>query len=279
LYQAAALHDPDTAGHVGRVALLAGLMAELADKPQSFSEALQMASPPHDIGKMGTPDHILHKPGRHTPEEWTIMQKHAGHGYQILTGIPGLEMAAEIALNHHHRYNGDPGGYPGRVYGNKIPESAQFFPLADIYDALRSERPYKPAFPHEQAVEIITVGDGRTKPVHFNPQIVDVFKTHHHVIEQFYEQMQNGEIGLELTKDNLLIVRGQHKQHKIQFALPVEQSTADSVRNLADIQARLVAFRSKKTQPTRSRLPASPENEARRTKLNTHYEAKRALSA
>jgi putative two-component system response regulator len=132
---------------------------------------LRDAAPLHDIGKVGIPDAILLKPGKLTPEEWTIMQRHAEIGGQILadSGFLLLDLARTIALTHHEKWDGS--GYPARLRGEAIPLAGRIVAIADVFDALTSERPYKPAWPIEKAVALITEGAGR----HFDPALVPLF--------------------------------------------------------------------------------------------------------
>lgn len=153
---------------------------------EAFVDAIFFASPMHDIGKIGIPDHILLKPGSFMPDEWEVMKGHAAMGAAILGNSKSLylRMGAEIALNHHERWDG--GGYPDGKQGEDIPLAARIMNICDIYDALRSKRPYKPAFDHQKAMEIITQGDGRTQPGHFDPHILTTFIQHHEVFRDIF---------------------------------------------------------------------------------------------
>lgn len=141
----------------------------------------------HDIGKIGIPDSILLKPGGLAQDEWKIMKGHAAMGAQILgnSKSPHIQMGAEIAQNHHERWDG--GGYPSGKQGEAIPLAARIMNVCDIYDALRSKRPYKPAFDHLKAVDIISRGDGRTRPEHFDPVILAAFQECHTVFRDTFE--------------------------------------------------------------------------------------------
>ena len=140
-----------------------------------FCDTIHYASPMHDVGKIAIPDAILSKPGKFEPHEWEIMKSHAALGAKLLAGAdsPYLAMGAEIARSHHERWDG--GGYPDGLRGEAIPLPARIMQICDVYDALRSKRPYKPAFTHEKALEIINVGDGRTLPGHFDPAVLAAF--------------------------------------------------------------------------------------------------------
>lgn len=185
--RAAEHKDEDTGAHVQRISYYSRELAGTLGLDEEFVGMIFFASPMHDIGKIGIPDHILLKPGGFTPQEWEVMKGHAAIGSQILgrSDSPYLRMGAEIALNHHERWDG--GGYPNGKRGQTIPLAARIMNICDIYDALRSNRPYKAAFDHSRAMDIITRGDGRTRPEHFDPAILASFKQNHQSFRDIYE--------------------------------------------------------------------------------------------
>ena len=163
--------DEDTADHIVRISRYCTLIAKKLGLPEDMVELIQYASPMHDIGKIGIPDHILLKPDRLTPEEFEIVKTHTTIGASILAGAKAevLKLSHEIALAHHERYDGK--GYPAGLAGENIPISGRIVAIADTFDALTSTRPYKSPYPFEIAVEIITSGSGG----HFDPAVVDAF--------------------------------------------------------------------------------------------------------
>ncbi|TDR73890.1 HD domain-containing phosphohydrolase [Paludibacterium purpuratum] len=171
LGEAGHYNDTDTGDHIWRMAAYARALAEACGWDAAACGLIELASPMHDMGKIGIPNAILRKPGPLTPEEWEVMKTHAQMGHDILIRSPApvFQMAAEIALCHHERWDG--GGYPGGLVGEAIPTSARIVALADVFDALSMKRPYKAAWPLEQTMQMIQQGD----PGHFDPNMVATF--------------------------------------------------------------------------------------------------------
>ena len=138
----------------------------------------------HDIGKISIPNTILQKPGKLTEDEFEVMKTHTVKGEKILDGIPFLERAKEIALSHHERFDGM--GYPHGLRGEEIPLSARIVSLADVFDALTSKRCYKPAFPLEQAINIIKKEKGKQ----FDPDILVAFFDRQESIIEILRRLQ-----------------------------------------------------------------------------------------
>ncbi len=176
LTRAASYKDEETGAHVRRISFYTEELAIALGMNAAFCETIHYASPMHDIGKIAIPDAVLLKGGPLNAQEWATMKSHTTIGAQLIgTGkSPYLQMGAEIALHHHERWDGS--GYPAGLKGQRIPFSARIMNICDQYDALRSVRSYKKALSHETAVEIITIGDGRTMPSHFDPDVLEAFK-------------------------------------------------------------------------------------------------------
>jgi putative two-component system response regulator len=174
LARAAEQRDDITGSHIQRVAKLAGSLARALGLPEAEAELIQRAAPLHDIGKIGIPDHILLKPGKLTPHEFTEMQKHTTIGAGILSGSrhPLLQYAEVIALTHHERWNGS--GYPQGLQGETIPLAGRIVAIVDTFDAMITERPYKTAWPVKRALAEIAQLSGQ----HFDPEVVAAFLQH-----------------------------------------------------------------------------------------------------
>jgi putative two-component system response regulator len=190
LMRAAEYRDETTGRHVNRISHYTVTLAERVGMNREFREQIFYASPMHDIGKLGIPDHILLKPAPLTENEWQIMKTHTTLGREILGGSnsPILAMGSQIAMSHHEYFDGS--GYPQGLRGEEIPLAARIMTLCDVYDALRSKRPYKTPHSHTEAVETITRGDQRIRPDQFDPQLLDAFLASEHHFAQVY-----GEIG------------------------------------------------------------------------------------
>ena len=165
------LRDNETGAHVKRMSHICGLLATKRKLGADYSEHLLYASTMHDVGKIGIPDSILLKSGKLTEMEWQIMRQHPQIGAKIIGNQNSklIALAREIALNHHEKWDGS--GYPHGVAGDAIPISAQIAAVSDVFDALTSERPYKPAWTVEAAAKEIESCSGS----HFEPRTVEVF--------------------------------------------------------------------------------------------------------
>ncbi len=171
LAKAGEYRDEDTGNHILRMAKYSRAIAEYLGLSKADCDEIEYAAPMHDIGKIGIPDHILLKPGKFSPQEWELMKQHAIIGHDILLDSESrfIQTGSIIALSHHEKYDGT--GYPYGLSGEEIPLPARIVAVADVYDALRSTRPYKMAWPREKAIKYITEQSGK----HFDPVCVDAF--------------------------------------------------------------------------------------------------------
>jgi len=171
LMRAAEFRDNETGMHIVRMGHFSAEMGRAIGLDESTCETLLMATPMHDIGKVATPDRILLKPGKLTPDEWDVMKQHTIAGYEILKDSQSdlLQMAAQIALSHHEKFDGS--GYPYGLRGEDIPLCARLCAVSDVFDALTSDRPYKRAWAIEDAIAEID----RLSGTHFDPALVHAF--------------------------------------------------------------------------------------------------------
>ena len=169
LSRAAEFRDPETGAHIQRMANYSLLTARALGLSREEQDALLRAAPMHDVGKIAIPDHILLKPGRLDDQEMAIMRTHAEKGYEILQGSKSalLDTAALIALTHHEKWDGS--GYPRGLRGEETPILGRIVAVADVFDALTTERPYKPAWEIGRAVQFLRDGAG----THFDPACVE----------------------------------------------------------------------------------------------------------
>jgi PAS domain S-box-containing protein len=174
LAKALEMHDGETGRHVNRMASVAAFLAGAVGLDRDRALLLRTAAPMHDVGKVATPDGVLQKQGPLTPEERKEMERHTTVGYQILadSGSELLQLAATIALTHHERWDG--GGYPQGLAGDEIPVEGRITAVADVFDALLSDRCYRSALSVEDAIEVIKEGRG----THFDPRVVDALLDH-----------------------------------------------------------------------------------------------------
>lgn len=192
---ASQLKDNDTGNHIKRINTYSYIMAKELYKTMpkiypeidnDFIEKIFKVASMHDVGKIGTPDYILTKPGKLTEEEFNIIKEHTINGAFILSKMAG-HMARDIALFHHEKWDGT--GYPYQFKEDQIPVAARIVSLADVYDALRMKRIYKPSFSHTQAINIIKKGKGS----HFDPNIIDCFLKIKDQFKDVFDKMRDDE--------------------------------------------------------------------------------------
>ncbi|MEQ8319810.1 MAG: response regulator [Rhodospirillales bacterium] len=182
--------DVETVEHCERVGRYSRLIAELLGFSPELCTDIELAAILHDIGKIGIPDSILMKDGALSECEFKIMTNHTLLGAQMLVDQrdnPILEIAYQIALSHHERWDGS--GYPHGLAGTSIPMPARICSIADVYDALRSKRRYKAAFSHNDTVHIMCNGDGRTSPGHFDPELLALFIHNQRQFDEIYGEL------------------------------------------------------------------------------------------
>lgn len=188
LAKAAEYRDNETGSHIRRMGYYAMVLAEALRVPRREADLIFDASPMHDVGKIGIPDHILLKPGKLTAEEWEIMKTHPTIGFQLLGDHPSdiLTVAAKIALTHHEKWDGS--GYPAGLRGEQIPLEGRIVAICDVFDALLSKRPYKREWTFEEALDEIN----RLSNVQFDPVVVRSFNNVFPELAKIREQLTDG---------------------------------------------------------------------------------------
>lgn len=185
LARASEVNDEDTGAHIVRINEYSKALASRLGMDKTFIDTIYYSAQMHDVGKIHIHPDILKKPGALSSEEYEQMKAHCTYGAHILGDSPRLKMAREIAQHHHEKFNGR--GYPNGLRGKAIPLSARIVALADVYDALRQPRVYKEAFSHAKTMNIITRGDGRTRPDDFDPDLLKAFVAIEAELDSIYQ--------------------------------------------------------------------------------------------
>lgn len=178
-------YDENTGNHIERVGILSEFIATKLGLSIDLCNKIRKYSLLHDIGKISIPQSILLKPGKLDDSEWELMKKHTVSGANIIGENSIFTVARNIALYHHEKYDGT--GYPYGLKGDEIPIEATIVTIVDVYDALRSARPYKEAFSHEKTVFIIENGDSKVSPSNFSPSVMEVFKRYKDEIKDLWD--------------------------------------------------------------------------------------------
>jgi two-component system response regulator RpfG len=199
LARAGEFRDSETGNHILRMARYSRLIAEQLGLDPEICELIELASPMHDIGKIGIPDNVLLKQGPLNEGEWEVMKQHTIIGHEILSGSDSkyLRMGASIALNHHEKYDGS--GYPYGLQGEEIPIEARIVAVADVFDALTTKRPYKNNWTVQDAVQFLKNNSG----FHFDPTCINAFNAQLDKIKHVYKELYD--------KDNVVLMAAKNK--------------------------------------------------------------------
>ena len=171
LSEAVGRRDLETGAHIRRIGESSALLAAANGMSRDQVEAIRLAAPAHDVGKVAVPDSVLLKPGKLNPDQRALAERHAQIGHDIFarSGSLLLRLAAEIALTHHEKFDGS--GYPNGLEGEDIPIAGRIVAVTDVYDAVTSNRPYRPAMPADEALQVMVAGRG----THFDPTLLDLY--------------------------------------------------------------------------------------------------------
>ncbi len=194
LTRAAEFKDGDTGEHILRIGIMSEHLGLLLGLDKSFCSTLRLAAPMHDVGKIGVPDAILQKPGALTSDEWIEMRRHPEYGARILggSGVALFDLAAEIALNHHEKFDGS--GYPRGLRGTDIPISGRLVALIDFFDALTMDRCYRDALPDSEALRMIKENSGG----HFDADLAALFIRHADDFIELREAVNSGRLAVSI---------------------------------------------------------------------------------
>jgi len=188
LKRAAEAADEDTGKHLARIDRYAGLLATLMKCEKKFVEDISQFAQLHDIGKIKVAD-IVRLPRKLTDDEFNIIKKHTIYGGEIVVGLAGLEMAYNIVLEHHEKWDGS--GYPHGKENDEISLEARIVAIVDAFDALVSTRPYKEAIDYNRVFQIFKKGDGRVMPSHFDPELLPVFLEHYDEFVELHKELKD----------------------------------------------------------------------------------------
>lgn len=188
LSRAEALRDSVTNDHESLVGVVSGVLCLALGFEQHHADFVGKAAKLHDIGKFALPSDLLHKPGRLSREEWSMVKTHTsiGHGILRIEGSPFLNLSAMLALCHHEHHDGS--GYPRGLVGDEIPFEARIVAVADTYEALRADRAYKRGVGHEAAVATILEGDERSRPAQFDSIVLEALERCATMVAEAYEE-------------------------------------------------------------------------------------------
>ena len=202
-----ALRDSETTSHIERLGFYSYRLSLELQMDEAFCGNIYHASQLHDIGKLALPDSLLNKKGALTHSEFNVIKTHPVLGQKMLSAgrSDTFSMASDIALCHHERWDGT--GYPFGIEGADSPVASRIVMLADQYDALRSRRPYKYHFSHSKTLRILTKGDGRTMPYHFDPEVLAAFKRINEEFDDIFESYDGSAMSTEYVRSDHVPVR------------------------------------------------------------------------
>lgn len=189
LARAAEVNDEDTGNHILRLGEYCAIIARELGLSEGYIKAIRLQSVLHDVGKLHIPPNVLKKPGKLTEDELKIIKEHTLFGAKIIGEHSRFTIGKGGALTHHEKWDGS--GYPYGLKGEEIPIEGRIIFVADNYDAIRNKRVYKPPYTHNATCDIITKGDGRLMPYHFDPKILEAFKKTEGIFEKIYEKIKD----------------------------------------------------------------------------------------